>query len=202
MRQPILITFALIVALTVLAAPIPPDAKKPTFYFPVEIGTKWVYVWDDNREDIREITKVEEKEGAKIVTVSKIEEGKKPTPMQVVSVTEKELILLREFGDELKPPAAWLEVPCKVGDKWNCGSTWHEFKIGAEAVVRRMVEIEVPAGKFNTIEVRRTYALNGTCGGYYWTYWFAPGVGRVQMKDYFDGCGIPYAVLKSFTPGK
>lgn len=193
---------ALMIAMTSVAAPIPRDNQKPTLYFPVVVGAKWVYQWK-NEEEIKEVTSVEDRNGAKIVTVSQLGKDNKLSPCEVVLVTEHELILLSEFGKELKPPVCLLKIPCKTGDTWKCDSNWfvNSDLLGAVAKVREIEELKIPAGKFNTIRVERTYALNGTCGGYKWNDYFAPGIGRVKMIDSFDN-GPLVGVLKSFTPGK
>jgi hypothetical protein len=201
MRSLALVSIVSFLAITAFAVPIPQDAKKPTLYFPVEVGAKWVYQWTKEGET-REVTAVEDKKGAKIVTVSTVGKDNKLSPCEVVSVTEQGLELLSKFGEELKPTVWLLKSPCKSGDKWKCDSTWFGRKdlLEANAKVCEIEELEVPAGKFNTIRVERKYALNGTGGGYKWNEWFAPGIGRVQMIEHFDGPLV--AVLKSFTPGK
>jgi hypothetical protein len=200
MRSLTLIVMVSILAMTAGAAPIPNDAKKATLYFPVVVGAKWVYQWDSEEEEIREVTAVEDQKGAKIVTVSRVGEDNKLSPCEVVSVTEQGLELLSEGGKELKPPVWLLKIPCKSGDSWKCDSNWFGWNdvLGATARVRELEELEVPAGKFNTIHVVRQYALNGQ--GNKWLDWFAPGVGRVRMEDRLDNPFV--AVLKSFTPGK
>ncbi|HEV3438488.1 MAG TPA: hypothetical protein VG122_14085 [Gemmata sp.] len=201
MRFYALLIVASIAAIAAVPDPIPSAAKKTTLYFPVEVGTKWVYQWD-NEQEIREITAVEDKKGAKIVTVSEIGKDNKLSPCEVISVTEQELVLLSQFGKELKPPVCLLKIPCKSGDNWKCDSNWFRGRdvTGANAKVCEIEELEVPSGKFTAICVEREYALNSTSGGYKWKEWFAPGIGRVKMIEYFDG--PRGAVLKSFTPGK
>jgi hypothetical protein len=76
--------------------------------------------------------------------------------------------------------------------------------IGADAKVCEIEELDLPAGKFNTIRVKRKYALNSTSGECGDDEWFSPGIGRVKMLEYHCG-GRPFSfptVLKSFTPGR
>jgi hypothetical protein len=201
MRQIALLVVLTIISLTAFAAPIPKEASKTRYFFPVEVGARWVYQWGKDKEDIRKVTSVEDKKGAKIVTVSSLGKDNNLSPREVVSVTERGLELLSEFGKELKPTVWLLKIPCKSGDKWKCDSTWFGSDVlGAEAKVHEIESLNVSAGKFNTIRVERTYALNSTSGGYQWNDWFAPGVGRIQMIEYLDGPLV--AELKSFTPGR
>jgi hypothetical protein len=202
MRNSALIIAAATLAITAFAAPLPSDAKKPILYFPVEVGAKWVYQWEDKEEMTREVTAVEDRKGAKIVTVSQMGKDNKLSPCEVVSVTEQGLVLLSDSEHEFKPPVCLLKIPYKPGDSWKCDSNWLGLNhLGATAKVLEIEELEVPAGKFKTIRVERTYALNGTSGGDKWDDLFAPGIGRVKMVDHFDG-SVTSAVLKSFTPGK
>src|SRR5262245_58660731 len=112
----ILCMFVVLTALGGGAAPIPPTPKEVQFFFPTEVGAKWLYKVG-NREDTLVVTHVDDQHGAKLVSVSRVE-GKKTVQAMKVLVSEKGLYEVEVVGTVFDPPRCVLRLPAKRGDSW------------------------------------------------------------------------------------
>lgn len=178
------------------AAPVPPDARKPLLYYPTHVGDELVY--DRGGSEITHVvTAVEEKDGAKIVSISQVNPGGQPTPFEKMEVSTKGLTRLEITGQKITPPLVMLRIPHPKGDKWEFAASgaWsgevkgHKVVIGPERLV-------LSGHTFESIQVDSDYTLNGQ--QLKATFWYSPGVGMVKLVS-AQGVGM---TLKLFTPAK
>ena len=97
-----------------------------------------------------------------------------------------------------------LRFPLNTGKSWKFDyvvrSNGKEVKVAQTAVVRGWEEVRVPAGTFRALRVEHDGRYRASESGFSWsgkireTYWFAPSVGRVVMREYRDtkGDGGPW----------
>lgn len=97
-----------------------------------------------------------------------------------------------------------LRFPLNPGKSWSFDYAVHgntrDVKIKQTAVVRGWEQVRVPAGSFRALRVEHEGLYSATEAGFSWngkireTYWYAPEVGRVVMREYRDtkGDGGPW----------
>jgi hypothetical protein len=170
------------------AAPVPKHLMKdrPPNYYPTTVGATWVYTFA-GREETRFISKVEEVNGAKLVTVEQ-ERG----VWEKMSVSANGLARVQIFATALDPPLIMLQAPFRVGHSWEDKTAG----ILGTKTISAIEQVKVPAGTFEAVRVDAAYTLVGMKNND--SFWYAPGVGLVKMV-YGGG---QECVLKSFTPGK
>lgn len=197
-----------------LAAPEPKEPNDDA-YFPTEVGAKWVYQFQIDKqagttERTEIVTAVEENNGAKLVTVNEIKDDGKDDMMYTIRVSHRGLHLVSTRFSTLKPELCVLRLPFKEASNWEATVTYSSLSSGYETVENRkftavaLEEVKVPAGKFKAIrllEKRKSGVLERE-----YTKWYAPQVGLIK-QEYWDGVtDRPLvkvtSVLKSFTPAK
>jgi hypothetical protein len=165
--------------------------KDPTLYYPITVGTKWVYE-DSKGGEVTTLTisKVETIKGAKVVTVER--EG---NSWEKMSVSENGLVRVEGAGGavELDPPLIMLKAPFQVGTKWEIKTAGIE---GTDTIGAIGEEVTVPAGTFKTVRVDSDYTLARE--RMQTVFWYAIGVGMVKWTHNKDTSRM----LKSFSPGK
>jgi hypothetical protein len=179
------------------AAPVPQTKKGPP-YFPTKVGAKWVYQWSypEGAHDVTlVVTGVDEKDGAAVVAVGRLEAAGTVAPYEKVAVSEKGLLRVEWDGHPLDPPACRLKLPAEPGVKWEWEHIIPRAKDQGTSTIGKVETIEVPAGKYESVRVETTATHNGR--RYTHTIWYAPGVGVVKMVQ-----GDTTQALKSFTQGK
>jgi hypothetical protein len=184
----VLLVAALLITLAP-AAPVPTHLRKPpVYYYPTTVGTTWVYE-DPNGEETLTITKVEDVDGGKLVTVETVTDtGRKPEEKMIVS--EGGLARAEARGYKFTPPSVMLKVPFRPGDSWKSDPDRSEENAKIIGVER----VRVPAGTFEAVRVDAKYATGGPQKEPA-SFWYAPGVGLVKFT------GGKEQVLKSFSPG-
>jgi hypothetical protein len=187
-RFAVLLVAAVLVA-SAPAAPVPTHLRKPlVYYYPTTVGTTWVYEDPDGEETLT-ITKVEDVEEGKVVTVEKVtEKGRTPDEKMIVSVGG--LARIESMGSTYSPPMIMLKVPYRPGNTWKSDPARSE----ENAKVIGVETVKVPAGTFEAVRVDAKYA-SGVPQPKPASFWYAPGVGLVKFA------GSTEQVLKSFTPG-
>jgi hypothetical protein len=178
------------------AAPVPPEARKPLLYYPTRVGTELVYE-KEGSEVTHVVTAVEEKDGAKIVSVGEVVAAGKPAPHEKMQVSEKGLIRMEITGQKITPPLVMLRVPHPKGDKWEftASGAWSGEVKGSKIVIGPE-RLTVPAGTFETIRVESAYTLNGQ--QLQATFWYSPIVGLVKLAP-LQGVTM---TLKEYRPVK
>jgi hypothetical protein len=190
-------TFAILSFALALASAAPaPEIVRPPIYYPTKVGAKWVCTDEFGRDRSFSVTEVEDKEGAKIVTVSEEMMGGKVL-FEVMAVSEKGLFKLQAGEFKNKPPLYELRLPIKVGNKWDwtIPSQPRVMEYKGTRTVQKEETVTVPAGTYSAIPV----VFEGTRAGrpYRYTSWYASNVGLVKKRV---DQGNREMVLKSFTP--
>jgi len=187
--------------LGVSAAPVPKDVpNRETYYYPIKVGTKWVY--DCQGDDIiLVVTEVKDIKGGKQVTVERRDLAE-TIAQEVMEVSGSGLVQVAGPGGESDPPAVILRVPFRAGDKWKF--KWEESRVragneGTHTVVG-VEKVKVPAGTFEAVRVDTdvTSVTRGEATRGKVSNWYAPNIGMVKREN--DGTAT--WVLKSFTPPK
>jgi hypothetical protein len=183
-------------------APRPKDEPVPPDYYPAAVGTVWVYDMNNgNGEQVRRVSAVEDKDGAKVVTLE--ERGATrwiPAERAAVSPSGVRLI---EFAGHTVEPYVSLKYPVRAGDTWDFDMPPQVGLTGYSGTVTVLGEevVEVPAGKFKAVKVERILKTEDgkpLAKPTKITVWFAEGVGRVKVSN-SAGCEL---ALKSFTRGR
>lgn len=194
--------FAAVYALTGFslspAAPPPNDKEKEQLYFPVRVGDTAVYTEGD-KEFTETVTKVEDVEGTKVVSVDRAFGGKVITRnYQRVNVSTKGIALVELYNTKFDPLLWELKLPAKVGSEWKferASDTGPYFDV---RIIDAIEAVEVPAGKYMAVKVVRSRTLDNRQVG---VKWFAPKVGLVKSEYRTETKGLETKVLKSFTAG-
>jgi hypothetical protein len=203
MYRPLTVAAGALTILTALssAAPAPKDANAAA-YFPTTVGTTWVYEDSVFGESVHEVTAVETKGGATLVTVNyAYPGGRHPGPdskgAYQLRVTGDGVHELPREGESFDPPRCVLKLPFTSGKEWE----WSPD--GGRVLVFRykatgQEEVKVPAGTYKTVR--------GDCKfdevQFENSVWYAPGVGVVKRQSGNKGKVEHTFVLKSLTPGK
>lgn len=168
------------------AAPVPTHLmpKDTPFSYPTTVGTTWVYDLG-GREDTRTISKVEDKDGAKLVTTEHVLADGKRSHHMTLSVSAKGVFLVAEQGRTYETPWCIFKLPHKEGD------TWKTEGHGGNMTAGPMEKVKVADGEVTAARVEWDVG-----DGRVASYWYAHGVGLVKMA------GAASIRLKSFTPGK
>jgi hypothetical protein len=176
------------------AAPVPKEKPREAFYYSTQVGTKWVYQTGDG-EFTEVITAVEEKDGAKVLTIGREDNGK-VSPWQKLSVSGKGLVRLAIGSnlDEVKPSLCLLKLPVKAGNEWETPGTAPGPEMTGKMTAHGPETVKVPAGTFNVIRVEWEWKYTGRRDPYKATFWYAPEIGLVKLEH--NGVA---RVLKSFT---
>jgi hypothetical protein len=163
-----------------LAAPRPKDTTKDPVYFPTVEGTTLVYKVGD-REETEVVSKVEVKEGSKVVHISSVENGVHK-PLMVVRVNKDGLYLLEEVGQKYDTPWCILKLPVKAGDTWTTSTRRPDIgNLSSTETLKAVEQLTVPAGKLeNAAVVKPTSSSLGRSSAV--TYWFADGVGWARIQ--------------------
>jgi hypothetical protein len=155
-------------------------------YFPTKVGAKWIYD-SDGREESEEITKVEYKDGAFLVTVHRVDGFGRESDSKL-KVSSDGVVQLAGLIGEKHPPELLVKLPHKPHQKWTT------FFGKAEAFGPE--RLMVAAGAFEVVRVEATiFTLKGQVITV--NSWYAPKVGLVKETR-----GEHVRVLKSFTTGK
>jgi hypothetical protein len=131
----------------------PPRNRPTRACFPTAVGARWSYQTTGGQDTTQIVTGVEEKDGAKIVTVALLMEDGKTFPMQKVSVSGRGLFLVWAYGKDCQGPVFLLRQPHSPGEKWE------NLSIIADMPFRELAEgsghelVATPAGAFRAYRV-------------------------------------------------
>ncbi len=203
---------SIISVLIVLALSLPGAAQQPAqkaktkektpAYYPLKVGTKWHYSVDSGNGQkvnvVIQIAKIETIDGKGLARLESVVNGEVKAT-EHVGVETGGIFRYRFNGVEFTPPLCLLKYPVKDGDTWET-----ETKIGAQQITVSGKEasqrnLEVPAGKFDTISSK----IENTVGGnkISTTYWFAPEVGIVRQLVNMPDRSVNMELVK-FEEGK
>lgn len=169
------------------AAPVPKHLmpRDPPFNYPATVGTAWVYTFANGVEETITVAKVEEKDGAKLVTTEYVRPNGNAHHM-TLSVGPAGVFLVAEGGRTYPTPWCIFRLPHREGDTWKTEGHGGDMRAGP------MEKVKVPAGEIAA--ARADWDLGG---GRTVSYWYADGMGLVKM-----GGGGADKELKSFTRGE
>jgi hypothetical protein len=188
------------ILLVMAAAPVPKPAE-PKYYFPTEVGVKWELLisGQPNREDIRHsyvISAVEEKDGAKIVSLKRTVEKVTYNAGKVTVTTEG----VSDSGSKdngFDPPLPILKSPFDKDATWKWKGKYGENGRSQTRTIVGTEEITVPAGKFTALKVNVVEERDDTDHQFKRTEWHVLNVGRVKGVT-----GNLVEEMTSFTPVK
>jgi hypothetical protein len=202
-----LIVFQLLMLPTNSATPNDDNAQT---FFPIEVGTKWVYKIGE-AEETRIVTKAEKKGDATFLSIGRVLVSGAVVPYDQVKLSATELAQVPiPASDVVTPsidqvtPAVVLRLPPIAGDKWDFETVdSRPFGIREKGTVSvgPTEEIEVPAGKFSAIRIETTVVIlraTPLMVPAKTVYWYSPGLGMV--KKVFSDDRI--VVLKKFSLAK
>jgi hypothetical protein len=178
-------------ALFASAAPVPKHLMKDKPYWLTAVGTKWVYVQNE-QEWTEEITRADAIQGGTHLTVRGryLDDTYDVTPDGVTERTAGQFTL-----DSLI-----MRFPIKTGDSWAFAYPIQNGLLceGGKVAVGAEEDIKVAAGTFRATKVVCTVTeVNGKPVNkpYTYTHWYAKGVGTIRV-EWANGS----RELKSFTP--
>jgi hypothetical protein len=156
--------------------------KEPPCFYPTAVGTTWVYDCRVGEETIT-ISKVEDKDGGKLITTEYVRNGMRSHHM-TQHVTPKGVFLVAEHGSTYAKPWCICKLPHKEGE------TWQTEGHGADMQAGPVEKVKMPIGELTAGRVEWGAGNNRIA-----TYWYAQGIGLVGMS------GGNTKKLKSFTLG-
>jgi hypothetical protein len=159
--------------------------KEAPFAYPTTVGTTWVYDMGGGREETLTISRVEDKDGAKLVTTERVGADGKRSHHMTLSVSAKGVYLVSEGGRAYQTPWCIFKLPHREGDTWQTEGHGGDMKAGP------VEKVKIPAGEVTAARVEWTLG-----DGRVANYWYAHGIGLVKMG------GAANKGLKSFTLGK
>ena len=172
-------------------------------YYPMKLGTKWVYNGEVNGQPLsltNTVTKIEKINDIEMARIETSTPDQRSIANEHVSVNEKGVFRNRINGNEPEPAVCILEYPAKAGLIWDVNS-----KVGSETIKGKYKteseEITVPAGKFKTLKVISDAEITPSGQKVFNTVWMADGVGIV--KQITDLGQIKISIeLEKFEAGK
>lgn len=193
----LLATLAVVAALaSAPAAPVPTHLMTdPPLYFPITVGTTWVYD-EDGAVVTRVVTAVEVTGDTWAVAYAVRHPDGTTTPDGKFAVSRTGLTRLEQGATRCDPPVAAVRLPYRVGDEWEFAFALGGLETRGKKVARKPERVTVPAGTFDAVPIETDFAVDGRAMPRA-TFWYAPGVGMVKRVG-----GTSTIVLKKFTPGK
>lgn len=188
------IAVLILAAAPVLAAPIPRDASRAN-YFPLAKGTTWTYRSEVAGFVIR-VSESQVKNGRTQATlVYKFDNAEQSETM----AGDTTGVYRPGENGSFDKPVLVLKYPLKVGETWTSRLPLGGANPEAKATVKRAVEVTVPAGKYEAMEVE--FMSTGEGRPNTLTAWYAPNVGVVKQTTVLEGRSTTIE-LAEFTPGK
>lgn len=180
----------------IVAAPIPRDAPKVNF-FPLTQGHTWTYRTNAGGLESGFTISVAEAETKDGRTISKLKynfDGAEQSETMAADAAG----VYRPGEDGFAKPVLVLKYPLTVGSTWESKMPLGGASPEAKATVKRTVEVKVPAGKFEAVEVE--FVSAGEKGNTL-TAWYAINVGVIKQTTVYDGRSTTIE-LAEFKPGK
>jgi hypothetical protein len=183
-------------------AQVPPPKKKLPDYFPLKLGTKWIYELDPGTgvklPVTIEIAKIEDIDGKPLARLETIIGGK-VTATEYLSSTPAGVFRHRSNDVEVAPPLCIVKYPFKEGDSFEAETVIGNQKIKMTIKNGKSEEVTVRRVKYQTIAVSIETSVNGVRIND--TKWYAPGIGVVKADTDFGDKKIKLELVK-FEPAK
>ncbi len=190
-----------VIAVAAVAQEPATDNEKTPDYYPLTVGTKWIYaVTADGQKSklTNQVAKIETIDGKKLAVVETLTDGVVTATVHIAA-TDKGVFCHRMNGVELSPPICILKYPFKKDDTWEVETTVSAEKMTVKGKAVDIEEVTVPTGKYKALkaEMDRTVAGVQVTA----TFWFAPDVGVVKQTMASSGKEATL-VLEKFDAGK
>jgi hypothetical protein len=193
----------------------PPPRPSVVYYYPVTVGTKWVYqtrmFGEPDEERTLVVTAVEGSGIEKIVTVGRIGKDGQVSPWEKVRVNDQRVYRLKDQGVLDAEQQLIVEGPNRFDE--NTERLFPSLRADNPQLARiiaadrmrigvqswPLTSLKVPAGTFNAIREVRSGGgqANDLVVRYSEESWYARDVGLIKRT-----VGPTEIVLKSFTAGK
>jgi hypothetical protein len=155
------------------------EAFRETPYYPLKVGTRWVYRVDDNKHLTLYVAR-HEKVGDEVCALVETVRDGEVIGKEHIRSTASGVYSLGRDGKRLVPPLPLLKLPPTVGQTWSVN-----LKRGGKVSkgTYRMGEdtVQVPLGKFQAVTLRGESFEEESGLAVAFTYWFAPGYGPVKQ---------------------
>jgi hypothetical protein len=156
----------------------PPVAVADAEYYPLQLGTTWVYRGGDAPRKIR-VARHRLVAGTPCALVETLR-GQEVVGTEDVYATAEGIYALTSNGRKLSRPLLILKLPPMPGTTWD-----EQFKLGkhteqATYLVGKEEDVEVPLGRYRAITLHGEIQENGVRRMAF-VYWFARDVGMVKQ---------------------
>lgn len=152
-------------------------------YMPLNVGNRWEYSVATNNKTATLVSRIARVETATGVGLAVLETEVDGKLSAVEYLREIDLGIFRVRSGQLAPTPSLLVLrsPARGGDKWNAAFVIGKTK-GTYAVETTEEDVDVPAGKFKTIQAKFTVKL-GAAKPSVTTTWYAENVGIVKKTE-------------------
>jgi hypothetical protein len=174
-----------------------PPAVPDSDYYPLQVGTTWIYRGADKPLTIR-VARHEVVDGTPCAVVETLR-GKEVATTQHVFAKSDGVYALKNNDTRLSKPLPLLKLPPSPGLTWQV-----RFQIGghdrlATYRIGKTEEIEVPLGKFEAIPLQ-SQIVEGGVRQMALTHWFAREIGMVKQVVQTEGQTRTYELEKFERP--
>jgi hypothetical protein len=188
-------------AVAILAASTALAQTPSNEYYPLKVGSKWVYKVNDTSIEVKVASF--EKEGAKLETYV----NSKQVASEVVEVKADGVYRTKINTTSIEPPVKFLELkdgkPAPKGTSWQIDSKIQNQTVKGKYTIKDDQEkVKVPAYPEAVTAVvvdGPDFDIQGTKTSVKW--WFAPGKGVVKLSYTIGGTEATLE-LKEYTEGK
>jgi hypothetical protein len=159
------------------------DAKTPDYY-PLKVGTKWHYQLDAGTGQkvqlVSEIAGVESVRGESLSRLEVSANGRKLPSTEHLQSKKDGVFRFRVSGTDIDPPVCLIKYPLKAGQTSSIETSASGEKMKVDYSEGQPEEVQVPAGKYQTIPCTITTVQGGAKTKN--VYWFAADVGVVKQR--------------------
>jgi hypothetical protein len=179
------------------ASRLDPAAMSESPYYPLKVGTIWVFRGPDHQRVMR-VARHEAVDGVKCALVETLRDDRVIEEAAVCAMADGVYILAAD-GEKLSTPLPILKLPPRPGRTWrvnfNKGGRPSQglYLLGEE-------KVHVPAGAYHAITLHGE-VREGAAQTLAFTYWFAPGVGMVKQVLKKGGRATVYELERFEAPG-
>lgn len=170
------------------------DRLRPTRYYPLKEGTRWVYRSGTRTFTVRVVK--HERVGKELCARLESHSGDK-AHVEHLAVRGDGVYKLQADGKLIEPPLLLLRLPPRAGESWRVDSRIDGLPVKGTFTLKE-VAVSVPAGKYRAMAVSSTdFEIANRKMPAAW--WFAPDVGPVRQRVELSGFEV-LLELESYTP--